>query len=83
MNLLQSELIEHQKILDFFQNLPKDIKQYILTFYKSSNAVLICPQCYLGSYKVLIYESECFICEHNYYKLNNWLCAAKENHEKP
>ena len=68
MNLLQSELIEHKKILDAFQDLPKDIKKYILTFHNSTNAVVICPQCYLGSYRVLIYEHECFICEHNYYK---------------
>ena len=68
MNLLQSELIEHQKILDAFQHLPTDVKKHILTFYKSSNAVVICPKCYLGSYKVLIYEHERFVCEHNYYE---------------
>ena len=74
MNLLQSELIEHKKILDAFRQLPSDIKKYILTFYKSSNAILICPKCYAASYKVLIAEGGCFVCDHNYYKINNWLC---------
>ena len=74
MNQLRSELMIHQKILDAFQDLPTDLKRHILTFFTSSNAVLICPKCYLGSYKVLIYESDCFVCEHNYYefsKVNN------------
>ena len=35
MNLLQSELIEHGKVLKAFSNLPSELKQYILTFYKS------------------------------------------------
>ena len=79
MNLLQSELIEHKKILDAFRHLPRDIKKYILTFHSSSNAVLICPQCYAASYKVLIAEGGCFVCDHNYYKINNWLCSREEN----
>ena len=73
MNLLQSELIEHKKILDAFKGLPSDIKKYILTFYTSSNAILICPSCYAASYKVLIAEGGVFVCDHNYYKINNWL----------
>ena len=36
MNLLQSELIEHGKVLASFSKLPRDLKQLILTFYKSS-----------------------------------------------
>ena len=82
MNLLQSELIEHKKILDAFRQLPKDIKRYILEFYKSSNAILICPSCYSASYKVLLMEGGCFVCDHNYYKLNNWLCLREENAQK-
>ena len=35
MNLLQSELIEHGKVLKAFSNLPSELKQYILTFYKT------------------------------------------------
>ena len=35
MNLFQSELIEHRKVLKAFCKLPRDIKQYILTFYKT------------------------------------------------
>ena len=35
MNLLQSELIEHRKVLKAFCKLPREVKQYILTFYKS------------------------------------------------
>lgn len=68
MNLLQSELIEHKKVLDAFRDLPKDIKKHILTFYNSTNAVVMCPACCLGSYKILVYEHDCFICEHNFYK---------------
>lgn len=79
MNLLQSELMEHQKILDAFHGLPTAIKKHILTFYSSSNAFLICPVCYARKYKVLIYEPPGFICEHKYYEMNNWLCTIKEN----
>tara|TARA_B110000196_G_scaffold269155_1_gene243611 strand:+ start:1084 stop:1353 length:270 start_codon:yes stop_codon:yes gene_type:complete len=35
MDLLQSELIEHGKVLKYYDNLPTDLKQYILTFYKT------------------------------------------------
>ena len=89
MNLLQSELVEHKKILDAFRQLPKDIKKYILEFHRSwphswglphlgsSNAILICPICYEASYKVLICEGGCFICDHNYYKMR--LCLREEN----
>jgi len=35
MNLLQSELIEHGKVLKAFSNLPSELKQYILTFYNT------------------------------------------------
>jgi hypothetical protein len=73
MNLLKSELVEHKKILDAFRLLPKDIKKYILEFHCSSSAILICPLCYEASYKVLICEGGCFICDHNYYKMNRWL----------
>ena len=40
MTLLQSELIEHQKILDAFAALPKAVKQHILTFHKSSIPII-------------------------------------------
>ena len=72
MNQLQSELMIHQKILDAFKDLPTDIKKYILTFYSSSNGILICPECDVASYKVMICDGGIFICSHNYYKLSNW-----------
>jgi len=45
MNLLQSELIEHRKVLKAFSNLPRDIKQYILTFYKTCSHPCIVYLC--------------------------------------
>lgn len=72
MNLLQSELIEHQKVLDAFKDLPADLKRLILTFYKSSNG-MICPECFAAPYKILILEGGIFICSHNQFKLSNWL----------
>ena len=45
MNLLISELQEHQKVLDAFQELPADLRMYIQTFYISVNPVMICSGC--------------------------------------
>ena len=45
MNLLISELTEHQKILTAFQELPADLKKYILSFYKSTVPIYTCPYC--------------------------------------
>ena len=60
--LLNSELQEHLKILNYFKPLPKAIREYILT------------ECGTGYYK-LFEEKEfspmtnCFMCCHNYYQL--------------
>ena len=67
MTLLQSELIEHQKILDAFAALPKAVKQHILSFHKSSIPISICPACHRMAFRVLVCKEECFLCEHNYF----------------
>ena len=72
--LLNSELQEHLKILEYFKPLPKVIREYILTFYRSTLPMLLCPECGTGYYK-LFEETEfspmtnCFMCCHNYYQL--------------
>ena len=45
MNLLRSELCEHQKILDAFQELPADLRHHIQTFYQSIRPIPTCPYC--------------------------------------
>ena len=67
MNLLQSELVEHQKILDAFAPLPKALKKHIQSFYKSSVPITICPACHKMAFRVLVCQGECFLCEHNYF----------------
>ena len=69
MNLLQSELVEHQKILDKFAPLPKALKQHILSFHTSSIPVTICPACHKMAFRVLECKTGCFLCEHNYFRI--------------
>ena len=74
--LLGSELEEHRKILAFFGNLPKVLREHIQTFYRSTLPMLMCPECGSGYYKLNHYReneltplTNCFLCEHNYFQL--------------
>ena len=64
MNLIRSELAEHQKILDKFTELPADLKRYIQTFYKSRMPVITCPYCSWATVPPSwsIYSSHHFCC---------------------
>ena len=78
MNLLKSELMEHQKVLDAFQGLPRDIKKHILTFHNSKDAFWVCAECFRRSYKILVYENDCFVCEHRAYCHDEPRCPHNE-----
>ena len=72
--LLNSELQEHLKILEFFSGLPKDLREHVQTFYRSTLPMLLCPECGTGYYKLFEEKdhspmTNCFMCCHNYYQL--------------
>ena len=72
--LLNSELQEHLKLLKFFSGLPKDLREHVQTFYRSTLPMLLCPECGTGYYKLFEEKdnspmTNCFMCCHNYYQL--------------
>ena len=70
MNLLQSELIEHQKILDTFKQLPTDIKKYILLFHKSTPPLKRCPLCRFPALDIgWVITTQCMCFQSNFPKI--------------
>lgn len=59
---------DHKDVLHAFQGLPRDIKKYILTFYKTERRITFCPICGSGMYESAYYLPPfChFKCVHNY-----------------
>jgi len=64
MNLIRSELAEHKKVLDKFQDLPADLRIHIQSFYKSILPTISCPYCNWASVPPAwtIYNSHHFCC---------------------
>ena len=67
---LSAEFSDHSTILDQFRDLPKVLKKYILTFYRTERRVGLCPICGSGMYASAFMYSVppfChFTCYHNY-----------------
>ena len=67
---LSAELSDHKAVLNAFSGLPKDLKKYILTFYRTERTVGFCPFCGSGMFASAFMYSVppfChFTCYHNY-----------------
>lgn len=77
---LLAEFQDHKDILDAFSGLPRDLKKYIQTFYKSKRRVAWCPICGSGMYaSAFAYDIPpfChFMCMHNYRPIRS--CRTEE-----
>ena len=55
-NLLESELMEHEKILKFFKKLPVDLRKHVQTFHVSKRPVMACHTCNKRFYQITCFH---------------------------
>ncbi len=64
--LLESELMEHKKLLGFFKPLPSDIKKLIQSFHRSRRPVLSCHECNKHYYQMCCFNKWVPWCRHHH-----------------
>ncbi len=65
-SLLESELMEHKKILDAFSALPVCLKKHIRKFHKSYRPIIPCHQCDKQYYQMCCFHKWVPWCQHHH-----------------